>query len=59
MENKTQKDNRMQFLDATLWKYLNTEPRLSMEDLAIVLANQICDDNLPKFIKVYKKEISQ
>lgn len=47
---------RMEYLEATLWKYLNTEPRLTAEDLAVVLAEQICNEDLPKFIKKYKKE---
>ena len=53
MDKKTQ---RMDYLQEVLKKYLNTEPEITMEELAFCIYEQLCDEDLLKFIKKYKKE---
>ena len=57
MDNKEIKQKRMEFLEATIRKYITTKPELSVEDIAVVICSEVCDENLLKFIKKYKKEL--
>jgi hypothetical protein len=50
---------RCEYLQEVLWKYLNTEPAITMEELAYVICDQLCDKDLLKFIKKYKKEVEE
>ncbi len=45
---------RMTFLAETLQKYLNTEPKLSLELLCVVLCEQV--EDLESLIVAYRKE---
>ena len=57
MDNEEIKLKRMEFLEATIRKYITTKPELSVEDIAVVICSEVCDENLLKFIKKYKKEL--
>jgi hypothetical protein len=57
METEEIKLKRMEFLEATIRKYLTTKPELLVEDIAVVICSEVCDENLIKFIKKYKKEL--
>jgi hypothetical protein len=46
-----QRGKRMEYLQRILNKYLTTEPKLSLEDLAEVISFEVGD--LEKFLKVY------
>ena len=57
MTNSETKLKRCEYLSDVLWKYLNTEPALTMEELAYIIADQVYDEKLVKFIRRYKKEV--
>lgn len=52
-----QKLNRMSYLADILIKYTTTEPRLTGEDIAIVLAEELEEIDFKAFLKEYKKQI--
>lgn len=58
MMDEEKKIKRMEYLEAIIEKYINTEPALSVKELAIVICQQVCDEKLLKFIKEYKKELT-
>ena len=49
--------SRMEYLGEMIIKYQTTEPRLTEEDIAIVLVEQVAD--LTEFLKFYKKHNKQ
>jgi len=57
MTEETKKLARMGYLGDMIIKYQTTEPRLTEEDIAIVLVEQVAD--LTEFLKVYKKHNKQ
>ena len=57
MTLEEQKLNRMSYLEDILIKYTTTEPRLTNDDIAMVLSETI--EDLNDFIKKYKKELKK
>jgi len=45
----------MEFLAETLHRCLNREPKLTLEDIAIVLAEEL--EDIGEFLKKYKKQL--
>jgi hypothetical protein len=50
---------KMAYLQDVVHKCINSDPELSLDDLAIILAWEIYDEKLPEFIKTYKKEFKK
>jgi len=48
---------RMEYLTGILNKYLNTEPKLSLEDLCLVLCEEV--EDISDLLKAYKKQIKK
>lgn len=48
---------RMEYLDGILEKYTKTEPKLSLNDIAVVITWQVGD--ISKFLKELKKEANK
>lgn len=57
MTPEDQKLKRMEYIATMLHKYMFTEPKLTLEDIAIVLANEL--ESLVDFLKVYKKHLKK
>lgn len=54
---KDKKLKRQQYLSAVLHKFTTTEPVLSLDDIAEVLAMEI--DDLSEFLKFYKRQLKK
>lgn len=54
MTTEEKKLARQNYIAEMLNKYMTTEPKLDLEDIAIVLVEEIGD--LTEFLKVYKKQ---
>lgn len=54
-----QKNKRMDYLQAVLYKYAETEPKLTMEEFAYAICEQFNSEQLVEFIKKFKKELKK
>jgi hypothetical protein len=52
------KENRISYLTGILDKYMKSEPRITLSDLAKILAFEI-DDELEDFLKKYHYQIKK
>lgn len=50
---------RMEYLGEVIKKYMITEPKLELSDLAEIFVVELPDDLLKEFIKIYKREIKK
>jgi hypothetical protein len=55
--DEDQKLERQEYLAKVLHKYMLTEPKLSLDDIAVVLAEEI--EDLTPFLKKYIKELKK
>lgn len=46
---------KQEFLAETLWRCLHKEPEMTLEEVAIVIAEQI--EDITEFLKKYKKQL--
>ena len=53
-QESTSKLRRMEYLGEVLNKYLLTEPKLTLKDIAEVLVSEI--EDIEPFLKVYRKQ---
>lgn len=55
MDQEEVKLKRIEYLKEVIYKYLHTEPRLSMKEFVFAVCFYLGDNFLP-FLKAYKKE---